>query len=123
MKKIVLFLLGLALITSKTITTSDLASAISQASAGDTIEIKTIHGIKEAQVPSGTQNGDRITLKGEGVPYLGSDTQKGNHYVEIKVSVPKKLTTEEEKLYKELYAISKKQEPNIFDKMKQALKK
>jgi len=94
-----------------------------QAVLGDTIKIKTIHGIKETIIPSGTQNGDRITLKGEGVPYLGSDTQKGNHYVEIKVSVPKKLTAEEEKLYKELYILSKKQEPNILDKMKQALKK
>ena len=41
MNKFVLFLLGLTLITSKTITTTDLASAISQASAGDTIEIKS----------------------------------------------------------------------------------
>ena len=41
MKKFLLFLLGLSLIASKTITTSDLASAISQASAGDIIEIKS----------------------------------------------------------------------------------
>ena len=30
---------------------------------------------------------------------------------------------EEEKLYKELYTLSKKQEPSMIDKMKQALKK
>ena len=94
-----------------------------QAVLGDKIEIKTIHGVKSAIIPAGTQNGDKITLKGEGVPYLGSDTQKGNHYVEIKVAVPKKLTPEEEKLYRELYNLSNNQQSNILDKMKQALKK
>ena len=94
-----------------------------QAVLGDTVEIKTIHGTKTITIPSGTQNGDKITLKGEGVPYLGSQNQKGNHYVEINVAIPKKLTQEEEKLYRELYTLSKNQQPNIIDKMKQALKK
>ena len=95
-----------------------------QAVLGDEMEIKTIHGTKVIIIPSGTQNGDKITLKGEGVPYLGSNTQRGNHYVEVHVVVPKKLSQEEEKLYKELYMISKTQQSNnILDKMKQALKK
>ncbi len=102
---------------------SELAITTPQAVLGDTIEIKTIHGTKEATIPAGVQNGDKITLKGEGVPYLGSDTQRGNHYVEIKVVIPKKLSEQEEKLYKELYTLSKNKEPNIIDKMKQALKK
>ena len=102
---------------------SQITISTPQAVLGDEIEIKTIHGVKIATIPAGTQNGDRITLKGEGVPYLGSDTQKGNHYVEINVAVPKKLTAEEEKLYKELYMLSKNQRSNIFEKMKQTLKK
>ena len=102
---------------------SQLTISTPQAVLGDSVEINTIHGIKSATIPPGTQNGDKITLKGEGVPYLGSDTQRGNHIVEIKVAVPKKLTPEEEKHYRELYELSKNQQPNIIDKMKQALKK
>lgn len=94
-----------------------------QAVLGDDIEIKTIHGSKIVHIPQGTQNGDKITLKGEGVPYLGSDSQKGNHYVEVQVAIPKKITPEEERLYKELYILSKNQQNGILDKMKQALKK
>ena len=93
-----------------------------QAVLGDEINIKTIHGEVLAKIPSGIQNGDRITLKGQGVPYLGSESQKGNHYVTIKVNVPKKLSNKEEALYKELFNISKEQS-GILDRMKSALGK
>ncbi len=93
-----------------------------QAVIGDEIKVKTIHGETIATIPAGIQNEDKITLKGMGVPYLGSDTQKGNHYITVKVSIPKKLTPQEEKLYRELFVLSKQQEKdNIISKMKQAL--
>ena len=93
-----------------------------QAVLGDEVKIKTIHGDFVAKIPAGIQNGDRITLKVQGVPYLGSESQKGNHYVTIKVSVPKKLSNREEILYRELYNISKEQS-GFLDKMKSALGK
>jgi len=102
---------------------SKLTISTPQAVLGDEVEIKTIHGMKSTVIPAGIQNGDKITLKGEGVPYLGSEVQRGNHYVEIKIDIPKKLTSEEEELYKKLFNISKNKEQNIIDKMKQALKK
>lgn len=93
-----------------------------QAVIGDEIKIKTIHGETLATIPAGIQNEEKITLKGAGVPYLGSDAQKGNHYITVKVSIPKKLTQQEEKLYRELFVLSKQQEKdNIISKMKQAL--
>ena len=95
-----------------------------QAVLGDEIKVNTIHGETIAKIPTGCQNGDRITLKGMGVPYLGSDSQKGNHYITIKVSVPKKLSDKEEKLYRELFLLSKEQgESSILDKVKSALGK
>ncbi len=98
--------------------------SVPQAVLGDTIEIKTIHGTTNITIPSGIQNGDKITLKGMGVPYLGSTSQKGNHYVTVQVAIPKKLSQNEEKLYKELFIQSKKQEKdNILEKMKSALGK
>jgi len=94
-----------------------------QAVLGDEVIVKTINGEISAKIPAGVQNGDRITLKGSGVPYLGSESQKGNHYITIKVKVPKKLSEKEQKLYKELYILSKQQDTNILDKMKTVLGK
>lgn len=103
---------------------SELEITTPQAAIGDDIKVKTIHGETIATIPSGIQNEDKITLKGQGVPYLGSDTQRGNHYISIKVAVPKKLTPQEEKLYRELFILSKQQEKEgIINKMKQVLHK
>ena len=77
MKKFLLFLLGLSLIASKTITTSDLASAISQASAGDIIEIKSG---TYSSVPYSLRSGTKekpITIKaaeGAKVVFVGTPT-------------------------------------------------
>ena len=93
-----------------------------QAVIGDEIKIKTIHGETIATIPPGIQNDEKITLKGQGVPYLGSETQKGNHYINVKVTIPKKISPQEEKLYRELFVISKQQQKDgIIDKVKQAL--
>ena len=59
----VLFLIGLSLIVSKTITTTGLKSAISQASPGDTIELQSgTYTDVPYGLPSGTE-GNPITLK------------------------------------------------------------
>ena len=59
----VLFLITLSLIVSKTITTTDLKSAISQASPGDTIELQSgTYTDVHYGLPSGTE-GNPITLK------------------------------------------------------------
>ena len=102
---------------------SEVEISTPQAVIGDTIQINTIHGKTPLTIPKGVQNGDTITLKGMGVPYIGSESQKGNHYVKINVKVPNKLTPYEEKLYKELFDLSKKDEPNLLDRMKSALHK
>ncbi len=101
---------------------TELEISTPQAVIGDEIKVKTIHGETIATIPAGIQNGERITLKGQGVPYLGSNTQKGNHYITINIAIPKKLSQQEEKLYRELFILSKQQEKdNLINKMKQAL--
>ena len=93
-----------------------------QAVIGDEIKVKTIHGETIATIPAGIQNDENIVLKGQGVPYLGSETQRGNHIIKVKVVVPKRLSNQEEKLYRELFIISKQQEKDgIINKVKSAL--
>ena len=103
---------------------TNLFLSVPQAVMGDVVEINTIHGKMNITIPSGSQNGDKLTIKGQGVPYLGSNSQKGNHYANIIVQIPKKLSSNEEKLYKELYILSKKQEKDtVIKKMKSVLGK
>ncbi len=98
-----------------------------QAVLGDKATVETIDGAVEMSIPSGIQNLDKLLLKGRGVPFLGSSEQRGNHYVTIKIITPKKISKEEEKLYKALYDIQKADDKtgkdNIIDKVKTALGK
>ncbi len=95
----------------------------SQAALGDKVFVETIDGIIEMNIPSGIQNLDKLLLKSGGVPFIGSDNQRGNHYVTIKIVIPKKLSKEEEKLYKTLYALEKEKnnKDGIMEKVKTAL--
>ncbi len=94
-----------------------------QAVLGDNVEVKTVDGEETLHIPQGVENGDRLLIKGKGVPYLYKEGQRGNHYVTIKIKTPKKLSKEEEKLYKELFEIGKSEKKNgIIDKVKTAFK-
>lgn len=103
---------------------SNLEISVPQAVLGDSLTINTVHGEKQINIPQGIQSGENIVLKDCGVPYLGSNSQKGAHYVKIIVKTPKKLSEKEEKLYRELFAIQKeKKDESFLDKVKATLKK
>lgn len=98
-----------------------------QAVLGDEITIKTLDGEKQINVPSATQSGNQIKLKGAGVPFLGRTNQRGDHIVIVEVVTPSHLSDEEKQLYRKLYEINtgkKHQEKESFiDKVKGALGK
>ncbi len=93
----------------------------SQAVLGDKVTVETIDGNVEMSIPQGIQSLDKLLLKGRGVPFIGNDTQRGNHYVTVKVVTPKKISKEEEQLYRMLYNIQKNTKEGIKDKVKAAL--
>ena len=95
-----------------------------QAALGDKITVKTLTGEKEISIPSGIENDKVITLKGEGIPFVGS-TRKGDHHIVIKLTSPKALNDEEKKLYARLYEISHKKQPEkgILNKVKKVFNK
>lgn len=72
-----------------------------QAVLGDEIDVKTIHGQVKLKVPSGTPSGKVFKLKGYGAPRVGTD-HKGDHYVELEVEIPQKLSRKEKELYEAL---------------------
>lgn len=97
--------------------------SLPQAVLGDCININTVHGEKELNIPAGTEFGKLLTLKGAGVPILGEHDKCGDHIVLIKYKTPKSLNDEEKRLYKRLFEIStnRKSNDNIIKKFKDAI--
>jgi molecular chaperone DnaJ len=74
---------------------------------GGEIEIPHPEGKMQIKIPKGTQIGDKIRVGGKGFGSRGLFQSKGDLYVETKISIPKKLSKEEEALWKELQGIGK----------------
>jgi DnaJ-class molecular chaperone with C-terminal Zn finger domain len=71
-----------------------------QAALGDTLEVKTIQDDVKIKIPSGTQPETLIRLRGKGVQMLRG-TGHGDHYVRIKIVIPKNLSAHQKDLLKE----------------------
>jgi molecular chaperone DnaJ len=70
-----------------------------QAALGTEIEVPILKGNDKLSVPSGTQNGDILRLKGRGIP---GRYGRGDQLVHITVTIPKKLTGKQRKLIEQL---------------------
>lgn len=92
---------------------SEIALTIPQVVLGDTIDIETVHGLVKLKVPEGTQPGSLIRIKGKGAPRINSSTA-GDHYVRIKLEIPKHLSSDERKLYEQLASLKDKKKKNWF---------
>ena len=81
---------------------SDAAVSYLDAVLGVSLQCPVIDGEVTIKVPPGTQPGQVMRLKGNGAPKLGNPTSRGDHYVTIKVEIPKELSREEEELVEKL---------------------
>ncbi|MDR1819605.1 MAG: molecular chaperone DnaJ [Methanobrevibacter sp.] len=95
-----------------------------QACLGDKVDVKTIYGAVELNIPPGTQSESRFKLRGQGMPILYRNS-KGNLYVTIKVVVPQKLSDKQKSLLQEFSKVSgdeiKTIKRGFFDKVKEAI--
>lgn len=72
-----------------------------QAVLGAKVDIETIDGIVELKIPAGTQSETIFKLKGRGVNRLRQGG-RGDHFVEIKVSIPTSISRKQRNLIEEL---------------------
>lgn len=77
------------------------AISFPQAALGTEVAVKTVDGDVKIRVPAGTQPGTLIRLSGRGVPRLRGGG-KGDHYVKVKVTVPKRLSSQQKQLLEDL---------------------
>jgi len=68
---------------------------------GAQVEAKTISGTRKIDIEPGTQPGEKICLRGEGIPSLRGYGQGDLYYV-VQVEIPDRLTKDENRLLREI---------------------
>lgn len=86
-----------------------------QAAMGDSLEIEGLDGLIEVGVPAGTQPGDVLRVRGEGLPRLQGST-RGDLLVEANIVVPTKLNDAQQALLKEFAEVSGEPVPKGHNK-------
>lgn len=84
----------------------DLPVTFGEAALGAKIEVPTVDGIAAMTLPPGTQGGQRLKLSGKGFPSPKTGI-RGNQYVDIKIVVPKDMSTRAKDVIKEIEALYK----------------
>ncbi len=75
--------------------------SFAQAALGTTVEVPSLEGPLELDIPAGTQSGEVLRLAGKGVPRLRSK-RRGDLLVSVSVETPSRLTKDEEALLRRL---------------------
>jgi molecular chaperone DnaJ len=95
-----------------------------QAALGATLEVSGLEGTVSVEVPAGTQPGDAITLRGEGMPSLARG-RRGDLRVVVNVVIPRRLSEEQrellERLEQTLTPENLRSEESLFGKLRRAL--
>jgi molecular chaperone DnaJ len=93
-----------------------------QAALGTTLEVPTLEGRGELEIPAGTQSGAVFKLGGKGMP----DPRRrglGDLLVQVVIEVPKKLSKEERALLRDLAELEHKhvapERKSFFAKLKE----
>jgi molecular chaperone DnaJ len=73
-----------------------------QAILGDTIEVETVEGKQELEIPAGTQPGTILTLANKGIPKLGNPVARGDQRITVTVELPKRISDPERELLERL---------------------
>ena len=82
----------------------DLDLAPWEAVLGTSVAVPTLEGKVNIKLPSGTQTGQRLRLRGRG---LGKEGARGDLFVVTRVQVPDKISDEDRKLWEQLAKESK----------------
>jgi curved DNA-binding protein len=71
-----------------------------QAVLGDAVRVETPHGMVSLKIPPGTPNGQRLRLRGRGLPHRSGEP--GDLYTVVRIEVPERPSTAEREAYEAL---------------------
>lgn len=95
------------------------------AALGDKIEVPTLDGKVQMNIPAGTQSGMVFKLKEKGIVSMRSahHNKRGDQLVKVKVLIPKKLSSRQKELLKEFAEISESENhpehKSFFEKVRE----
>ncbi|TET37150.1 MAG: molecular chaperone DnaJ [Planctomycetota bacterium] len=95
----------------------ELPITVPQAVMGDVVEVPTIDGTANLEIPSGIQSGQVLRLRARGLPNIDG-YGRGSQLVKVVVEIPEKLTKRQEELYRELGVLEEK---NLTKRKKKGL--
>ncbi|MCC7193789.1 MAG: DnaJ domain-containing protein [Phycisphaeraceae bacterium] len=72
-----------------------------EAALGAKVPVRTLDGELTVTIPPGSQSGQKLRIKGKGLPGRGS-AEPGDLFAQVKIVVPKTLTDRERELFEEL---------------------
>jgi molecular chaperone DnaJ len=100
--------------------------SVFHAMLGGPLEVHTVLGeSRTVTIEAGSQPGDVLRLRGDGMPHLDSK-RRGDLHVHLKVVVPRRLTDEQRRLITEIAAggggeIDSEPQRGFFERLKRAL--
>ncbi|KAG6382516.1 hypothetical protein SASPL_157814 [Salvia splendens] len=68
-------------------------------------KVDTVEGIKDLQIPPGTQPGQKLRLPYMGVPNIRKPSVRGDHYFTVDVQIPKHISDAERELVQRLASL------------------
>ena len=80
----------------------ELVVPMTQAALGAELKVPTLHGEEAVKLKPGTQTGDVVTLRRQGMPKLGAETARGDLHIHCRVETPTKLSGDEQELLRQL---------------------
>jgi curved DNA-binding protein len=75
-----------------------------EAALGATVEVEMLDGSVNLKIPPGTQSGQKLRLRGKGLPRKKDG--RGDLYARVKIVVPEVLSPEEKELFAEMARVS-----------------
>lgn len=76
---------------------SQVTIAYPNATLGTKIEVETLWGQESLTIPAGTQPGATFRLKGKGIKNIHRGVGRGDHFVEVMIDVPRKLSSRQKR--------------------------
>ena len=73
-----------------------------QAALGATIQVPTLDGKLDFEIPEGTQTGKEFVLREKGIPEVNNPRRRGSHRFTVVVETPTRLTKEQKDLLRQL---------------------
>ena len=90
-----------------------------QAALGATVQVPTLDGMVEYDIPEGTQSETTFKLREKGIPFLRSKG-RGNQFVKVTVEVPRNLSAKQKEALRNFDTDSNyKLKKSFFDKVKE----